>query len=263
MSTDPQFNDILLYTSPDGAVKIEVIYEGETFWLSQKKIAQLFGVESNTITYHLKEIYQSGELEPDPTARKFRVVQREGSRDVTRQIDFYNLDVVIAVGYRVNSYQATQFRIWATNTLKEFIIKGFVMDDERLKQGKHFGKDYFNELIERVREIRASERRFYQKITDIYEQCSIDYDSKSPTTQTFFKTVQNKLEWAITGKTAAEIIASRASAEQPKMGLQTWKNAPEGKIIKSDVTVAKNYLIEKEIKELERIVTMYSNVSFA
>ena len=257
MSTDPQFNDILLYTSPDGAVKIEVIYEGETFWLSQKKIAQLFGVESNTITYHLKEIYQSGELEPDPTARKFRVVQREGSRDVTRQIDFYNLDVVIAVGYRVNSYQATQFRIWATNTLKEFIIKGFVMDDERLKQGKNFGKDYFNELIERVREIRASERRFYQKITDIYEQCSIDYDSISPTTQTFFKTVQNKLEWAITGKTAAEIIASRASAEQPKMGLQTWKNAPEGKIIKSDVTVAKNYLIEKEIKELERIVTMY------
>jgi len=253
MSTDPQFNDILLYTSPDGAVKIEVIYEGETFWLSQKKIAQLFGVESNTITYHLKEIYQSGELEPDPTARKFRVVQREGSRDVTRQIDFYNLDVVIAVGYRVNSYQATQFRIWATNTLKEFIIKGFVMDDERLKQGKHFGKDYFNELIERVREIRASERRFYQKITDIYEQCSIDYDSKSPTTQTFFKTVQNKLEWAITGKTAAEIIASRASAEQPKMGLQTWKNAPEGKIIKSDVTVAKNYLIEKEIKELENL----------
>ncbi len=257
MSTDPQFNDILLHTSPDGAVKIVVIYEGETFWLSQKKIAQLFGVESNTITYHLKEIYQSGELEPDPTARKFRVVQREGSRDVTRQIDFYNLDVVIAVGYRVNSYQATQFRIWATNTLKEFIIKGFVMDDERLKQGKNFGKDYFNELIERVREIRASERRFYQKITDIYEQCSIDYDSKSPTTQTFFKTVQNKLEWAITGKTAAEIIASRASADQPKMGLQTWKNAPEGKIIKSDVTVAKNYLIEKEIKELERIVTMY------
>ncbi|TYQ27439.1 virulence RhuM family protein [Pseudanabaena sp. UWO311] len=257
MSIDPQFNDILLYTSPDGAVKIEVIYESETFWLSQKKIAQLFGVESNTITYHLKEIYQSGELEPDPTARKFRVVQREGNRDVTREIDFYNLDVVIAVGYRVNSYQATQFRIWATNTLKEFIIKGFVMDDERLKQGKHFGKDYFNELIERVREIRASERRFYQKITDIYEQCSIDYDSKSPTTQTFFKTVQNKLEWAITGKTAAEIIASRASADQPKMGLQTWKNAPEGKIIKSDVTVAKNYLIEKEIKELERIVTMY------
>jgi hypothetical protein len=257
MSIDPQFNDILLYTSPNGVVKIEVIYEGETFWLSQKKIAQLFGVESNTITYHLKEIYQSGELEAYPTARKFRVVQREGSRDVTRQIDFYNLDVVIAVGYRVNSYQATQFRIWATNTLKEFIIKGFVMDDERLKQGKHFGKDYFNELIERVREIRASERRFYQKITDIYEQCSIDYDSKSPTTQIFFKTVQNKLEWAITGKTAAEIIACRASADQPKMGLQTWKNAPEGKIIKSDVTVAKNYLIEKEIKELERIVTMY------
>lgn len=254
---NPQFNDILLYTAPNGAVKIEVIYEGETFWLSQKKIAQLFGVESNTVTYHLKEIYQSGELEPDPTARKFRVVQREGNRDVTREIDFYNLDVVIAVGYRVNSYQATQFRIWATNTLKEYIIKGFVMDDERLKQGKHFGKDYYDELLERIREIRASERRFYQKITDIYEQCSIDYDAKSPTTQTFFKTVQNKLEWAITGKTAAEIIASRASAEQPKMGLQTWKNMPEGKVTKSDVTVAKNYLVEKEIKELERIVTMY------
>jgi len=254
---NPQFNDILLYTAPNGVVKIEVIYEGETFWLSQKKIAQLFGVESNTVTYHLKEIYQSGELEPDPTARKFRVVQREGNRDVTREIDFYNLDVVIAVGYRVNSYQATQFRIWATNTLKEYIIKGFVMDDERLKQGKHFGKDYYDELLERIREIRASERRFYQKITDIYEQCSIDYDSKAPTTQTFFKTVQNKLEWAITGKTAAEIIASRASAEQPKMGLQTWKNMPEGKITKSDVTVAKNYLVEKEIKELERIVTMY------
>jgi hypothetical protein len=254
---NPQFNDILLYTSPNGAVKIEVIYEGETFWLSQKKIAQLFGVESNTVTYHLKEIYQSGELEPDPTARKFRVVQREGNRDVTREIDFYNLDVVIAVGYRVNSYQATQFRIWATNTLKEFIIKGFVMDDERLKQGKHFGKDYYDELLERIREIRASERRFYQKITDIYEQCSIDYTSKAPTTQTFFKTVQNKLEWAITGKTAAEIIASRASSEQPKMGLQTWKNAPTGKVTKSDVTVAKNYLVEKEIKELERIVTMY------
>lgn len=191
MSTDPQFNDILLYTSPDGAVKIEVIYEGETFWLSQKKISQLFNVSVPTINEHLQNIFQTGELEQVSTIRNFRIVQREGSRDVTRQIDFYNLDVVIAVGYRVNSYQATQFRIWATNTLKEFIIKGFVMDDERLKQGKHFGKDYFNELIERVREIRASERRFYQKITDIYEQCSIDYDSKSPTTQTFFKTVQN------------------------------------------------------------------------
>ena len=254
---NPQFNDILLYTSQNGAVKIEVIYEDETFWLSQKKMAELFGIESNTITYHLKEIYQSGELEQDSTTRKIRVVQREGNRDVSREIDFYNLDVVIAVGYRVNSYQATQFRIWATNTLKEYIIKGFVMDDERLKQGKHFGKDYYDELLERIREIRASERRFYQKITDIYEQCSIDYDKKSPTTQTFFKTVQNKLEWAITGKTAAEIITSRASAEQPMVGLQTWKNAPDGKILKSDVTVAKNYLIEKEIKELERIVVMY------
>ncbi len=252
-----EFNDIFLYADANGKVKIEVIYEEETFWLSQKKMAELFDVESHTITYHIKEIYQSGELMAEATTRKFRVVQREGNRDVNRDIDFYNLDAIIAVGYRVNSYRATQFRIWATATLKEFIMKGFVLDDERLKQGKHFGKDYFDELLERIREIRASERRFYQKITDIYKDCSIDYAKDDPQTLTFYKTVQNKLEWAITGKTAAEIIHDRANAEQPNMGLKTWKNAPNGKVLKSDVSVAKNYLIEKEIKELERIVSMY------
>lgn len=191
------------------------------------------------------------------TIRKIRIVQKEGGRDVAREIDFYNLDAIIAIGYRVNSYQATQFRIWATKTLREFIIKGFVLDDERLKQGSRFGKDYFDELLERIREIRASERRFYLKITDIYEQCSIDYDKKAEITQAFFKTVQNKLHWAITGKTAAEIIAQRADATKPNMGLKTWEKTPGGKIYKGDISVAKNYLIEKEIKELERIVSMY------
>ncbi len=250
-------NDIIFYSTPNGDVKVEVFFQEETFWLNQKKMAELFGVESNTITYHLKEIYQSGELEQVSTTRKIRVVQKEGNRNVSRDVDFYNLDAIIAVGYRVNSFQATQFRIWATKTLKEFIIKGFVLDDERLKQGKQFGKDYFDELLERIREIRASERRFYLKITDIYEQCSIDYKADTEITQSFFKTVQNKLHWAITGKTAAQIIAERVSSTKPNMGLQTWKNAPKGKILKTDVSVAKNYLIEKEIKELERIVTMY------
>jgi hypothetical protein len=217
----------------------------------------LFGVEVQTINYHLKEIFKSGELEEVATIRKIRIVQTEGNREVAREVDFYNLDAIIAVGYRVNSYQATQFRIWATKTLKEFIIKGFVLDDERLKQGRHFGKDYFDELLERIREIRASERRFYQKITDLYAQCSIDYDPKSETTALFYKTVQNKLEWAITGQTAAEIIASRTDADKPNMGLSTWKNAPVGKILKSDVSVAKNYLSESELSALNRIVTMY------
>lgn len=253
----PQENEIIFYTTPDGAVHIDVFFQSESFWLSQKKMADLFGVEVSTINYHLKEIFQSGELQEDPTIRKIRIVQKEGTRDVARDVDFYNLDAIIAVGYRVNSFQATQFRIWATKTLREFIVKGFVLDDERLKQGQRFGKDYFDELLERIREIRASERRFYLKITDIYEQCSIDYNKEAQITQTFFKTVQNKLHWAITGKTAAQIVAERASASEPNMGLQTWKNAPKGKILKSDVAVAKNYLIEKEIKELERIVSMY------
>jgi hypothetical protein len=258
MSNDAsELSDIIFYSSPEGDVKIEVIFNDETFWLSQKRMSQLFGVESNTITYHLKEIYKSDELQEDATTRKIRVVQKEGSRDVSRDLDFYNLDAIIAVGYRVNSFQATQFRIWATKLLREFIIKGFVLDDERLKQGKRFGKDYFEELLERIREIRASERRFYLKITDIYEQCSIDYNKEAEITQTFFKTVQNKLHYAISGKTAAQIIAERANATKLNMGLQSFKNAPGGKVLKGDISIAKNYLIEKEIKDLERIVSMY------
>ena len=253
----PQNNEIIFYSTLDGIVRVEVVFQDETFWLSQKRLAELFGVEAQTINYHLKEIFKSGELDAAATIRKFRIVQKEGERDVERNVEFYNLDAIIAVGYRVNSYQATQFRIWATQTLREFIIKGFVLDDERLKLNSRFGADYFDELLERIREIRASERRFYLKITDIYEQCSIDYDKKADITQTFFKTVQNKLHWAITGKTAAELIAERADASKANMGLQTWKNAPHGKIYKSDVSVAKNYLFEEEIKELERIVSMY------
>jgi len=208
----------------------------------------------------LKEVYQSGELQTDSTARKIRVVQLEGKREISRELDFYNLDAIIAVGYRINSYQATQFRIWATNTLKEFIIKGFVMDDERLKQGKSFGKDYFDELLERIREIRASERRFYQKITDIYA-LAVDYDKNSPVTNDFFATVQNKLHWAITGKTAAEIIYTSADAAKLYMGLTNWKYAPEGKILKSDTLIAKNYLNEAHIKELNRIVSAYLDLA--
>ena len=249
--------EILLYSFPEGKATIEVFFEGETFWLSQKKMAELFNVEVNTINYHLKEIYKSVELQEDATIRKFRIVQTEGSREVSRTVDFYNLDAIIAVGYRVNSIEATRFRIWATQTLREYIIKGFVLDDERLKQGKKFGRDYFDELLERIREIRASERRFYQKITDIYAQCSIDYDPKAEVTLTFYKTVQNKLHWAITGQTAAEIIYKRADANQPNMGLTTWKNSPKGKILKSDVVIAKNYLQAAEIDELNRIVSMY------
>jgi hypothetical protein len=253
----PQEGELILYRTADDAVRVEVLYETETFWLDQRRIAQLFGVEVPTISYHLKEIYASGELTREATLRKILRVQTEGNREVRREIEFYNLDAIISVGYRVNSAQATQFRIWATQTLREFIVKGFVLDDERLKLNKRFGKDYFDELLERIREIRASERRFYLKITDIYEQCSIDYDIQAETTQTFFKTVQNKLHWAVTRKTAAELIAERADAAKPSMGLTTWKNAPKGKVLKSDVSVAKNYLIESEIKELERIVSMY------
>jgi hypothetical protein len=254
MENTPQFNDILLYSTSNGTVKIEVLYENETFWLSQKRMAELFGVEIPTVNYHLKEIFKSGELTEDSVIRKFLTTATDGKN---YQTQFYNLDAVIAVGYRVNSLQATRFRMWATKTLKEFIIKGFVMDDERLKQGKRFGQDYFTELLERIREIRASERRFYQKMMDIFSECSLDYDAKAETTQTFYKTVQNKLEWAITGKTAAELIATRANADKPNMGLQTWKKAPDGKIVKTDVVIAKNYLIENEIKELNRVVTMY------
>lgn len=249
--------EILLYSTPEGSATVEVFFEGETFWLSQKKMSDLFNVDVRTINEHLENIFKSGELKEKSTIRKFRIVQKEGTRDVARDITFYNLDAIIAVGYRVNSKEATAFRIWATNTLREYIIKGFVLDDERLKQGKKFGKEYFDELLERIREIRASERRFYQKITDIYAECSIDYDKNSDLTQLFYKTVQNKLHWAITGKTAAELIAERADSSKPNMGLTSWKKSPAGKIVKSDVTVAKNYLNEKELDGLNRIVVMY------
>lgn len=251
----PQEGELILYRAADDAVRVEVLYESETFWLDQRRMAELFGVDVRTVSYHLKEVYASEELTPEATPRRIWRVQREGNREVGREIEFYNLDAIISVGYRVNSTQATQFCIWATQTLHEFIVKGFVLDDERLKLNKRFGKDYFDELLERIREIRASERRFYLKITDIYEQCSIDYDKHAEATQTFFKMVQNKLHWAVTGKTAAEMIAECADAEKLSMGLATWKNAPKGKILKSDVSVAKNYLIERE--ELERIVSMY------
>jgi hypothetical protein len=254
MENAPQFNDILLYSTSNGTVKIEVLYEEETFWLSQKRMAELYGTTRENITLHLKNIFKEGELEELSVCKKFLHTAADGKKYNTQ---FYNLDAVIAVGYRVNSVQATKFRIWATKTLKEFIIKGFVLDDDRLKQAKRFGKDYFTELLERIREIRASERRFYQKMMDIFSECSLDYDAKSETTQTFYKTVQNKLEWAITGKTAAELIATRANAEKPNMGLMTWKKAPDGKIVKTDVVIAKNYLIENEIKELNRVVSMY------
>jgi len=253
-------SNFILYTSNTGDVNVSVFLENETIWLTQKSIGELFDVESHTITYHLKEIYKSQELEETSTTRKIRAVQKEGNRNVNRNLDFYNLDAIISVGYRVNSKQATQFRIWATKTLKEFIIKGFVLDDQRLKQGKQvFGKDYFDELLERIREIRASERRFYQKITDIYAQCSIDYNPKSETTITFYKTVQNKLHWAITGMTASEIIVSRSDAKKNNMGLTTWKNSPKGKVLKLDISIAKNYLSEKEVSELNRLVELYLN----
>lgn len=247
-------NDIIFYTTPQGNVSIEVLYNNDTFWLTQKAMAELFGVKVPAISKHLSNIFETNELEEKSVISILETTASDGKNYKT---SYYSLDAIIAVGYRVNSHHATQFRIWATKTLKEFIIKGFVLDDERLKQGKRFGKDYFDELLERIREIRASERRFYLKITDIYEQCSIDYNKDAEITQTFFKTVQNKLHWAITGKTAAELIAQRADATKPNMGLTTWKNAPKGKILKTDIGTAKNYMQEKEIKELERIVTMY------
>jgi hypothetical protein len=250
-------SDIIFYTSSDGAVHIEVFYQNETFWLTINRMAELFGTTKQSVSYHLQNIFNDKELLKKGTVKEILTVQSEGERKVSRNLEYYNLDAIIAVGYRINSLQATRFRIWATNTLREFIIKGFVLDDDRLKQGSKFGKDYFDELLERIREIRASERRFYLKITDIYEQCSIDYNKDAEITYTFFRTVQNKLHWAITGKTAAEIIAERADAGKPYMGLLSWKNSPHGKVLISDVAIAKNYLTEKEVKGLERVVTMF------
>ena len=254
-------NQFLLYTAPNGAVKVDVFFKDETVWLTQKALAELFGVKVPAVNKHLKNIFDSDELTREATVSKMEIVRAEGGREVAREVEFYNLDAIIAVGYRVNSYQATQFRIWATKTLREFIIKGFVMDDERLKQGQRaFGKDYFDELLERIREIRASERRFYQKITDIYA-LSVDYSGDAPVTKEFFATVQNKLHWAITGQTAAELIYSAADARKLTMGLATWKHAPRGKILKSDVTVAKNYLNEAHVRELNRIVSAYLDLA--
>lgn len=255
MSTQGSF---LLYTAQNGAVKVDVFFQGETAWLTQKALAELFGVQVPAIAKHLKNILESGELVEISVVSILETTAADGKNYQTR---FYNLDAIIAVGYRVNSFQATQFRIWATRTLKEFLVKGFVLDDERLKQGtKVFGKDYFDELLERIREIRASERRFYQKITDIYG-LSVDYDKAAPITKAFFASVQNKLHWAITGKTAAEIISNSADATKPHMGLTSWKQAPDGKVLKSDVTVAKNYLGEQHIKELNRIVSAYLDLA--
>jgi hypothetical protein len=250
----PQEGQILFYTNGVGNIKLDVLFSGETAWLTQKKMAELFEVDRSVITKHLRNIFLEGELEEKAVSAIFAHTAVDGKHYKTK---FYNLDAIISVGYRVNSAQATRFRIWATNTLREYIIKGFVLDDERLKNGRHFGKDYFDELLERIREIRASERRFYQKITDIYAECSIDYDPNSEITRIFYATVQNKLHWAITGQTAAEIIASRADANKQNMGLTTWRHSPNGKILKSDVSIAKNYLSERELTELNRIVNMY------
>lgn len=252
---------ILLYKTNQGQTRIEVVFNSETFWLSQKRMADLYGVDVRTVSYHLSQIYESGELKEEATIRKIGIVQMEGEREVNRPQMLYNLDAIIAVGYRVNSYQATQFRIWATAVLKELIIKGFVLDDERLKQGKHFGKDYFDDLLERIREIRTSERRYYQKITDVYAECSADYDAKAETTKLFFKMVQNMMHWAVTHQTAAEIIYTRADAKMPHMGLTTWKNAPDGRVQKSDTIIAKNYLSDAEVTSLNRLSNAFLDVA--
>ncbi len=251
-----QFN-ILLYNKPEGDVNVSVYFREGTFWLSQKSIAELFGSERSVITKHLKNIFDSGELDEISVCANFAHTASDGKNYKTK---FYKLEAVLAVGYRVNSTQAIDFRRWATTTLNDFIIKGFVLDDERLKQGKNFGEDYFNELLERIREIRASERRFYQKITDLYS-LSIDYDKNSNQTKEFFATVQNKLHWAITGKTAAEIIYSEVDATKLYMGLKSWKDAPDGKILKSDVGIAKNYLSHQHLQELNRIVSAYLDLA--
>lgn len=255
------FNEILLYTTPNGKVKVEIFVQNETIWLTQQRIADLFGVDRTVVTKHLGNIFKSGELQEQLVCAKFAHTTQHGAIEGKTQetkVKYYNLDAIISIGYRVNSHQATAFRIWATERLKEYIIKGFTMDDERLKNPNNiFGKDYFEEQLARIRDIRSSERRFYQKITDIYAQCSADYNVDEKTTKDFFATVQNKLHWAITGQTAAELIASRADSTKENMGLATWKNAPKGAIRKTDVTIAKNYLNEKELDGLNRIVTMY------
>ena len=253
-------SEIILYKTPNQDIRVEMLIENETIWLSQQRIAELFDTTKQNISLHVKNIFESGELDENSTVKKILTVQQEGSREVKRNVEHYNLDAIISIGYRVNSTSATQFRIWATNVLKEYIIKGFAMDDERLKNpAQPFGKDYFEEQLERIRDIRASERRFYQKITDIYAKCSSDYDADSEITKEFYATVQNKLHYAITGLTAAEIIKERCNASLPHMGLTSWKNSPNGAIRKTDVTVAKNYLSSDELDMYNRIVEMYLN----
>ncbi len=254
---NPESTRVVLYQSADGKVTVDVRFERETFWLTQKALAELFDVNVPAVNKHLKNIYASGELTPETTISKMETVQTEGKRAVARTVDYYNLDAAIAVGYRVNSAKATHFRIWATNTLREFIIKGFVLNDEMLKRGRVFGRDYFDELLEKIREIRASERRAYQKIADVFEQCSSDYRSASEETQLLYQIVQNQLHFATTGQTAAEIVYRRADSRKPFMGLTTWKNSPKGKVLKSDVTIAKNYLNESEVSKLNRLVGMF------
>ena len=248
---------ILLYKGARGKTQVQVVFDTNTFWLSQQRMAELFGVTVPTINYHLGQIEQSGEIHLSDAIRKIRIPSDKWSGEVL----MYNLDVVIAVGYRVNSYEATQFRIWSTQILKEYLTKGFVLDDERLKGKNVFGADYFDDLLDRIREIRLSERRYYQKITDIYSECSADYDKDSETTKLFFKTVQNMMHYAVTKQTAAEIIYDRADAERPHMGLTSWKNAPDGRVIKSDVTVAKNYLSEKEVDALNRLSNAFIDIA--
>ena len=255
MSREFQF---LMYQSADEDISVNAVIRDETIWLTQKSMAKLFDVDVPAISKHLSNIYDEGELMRDSTISKMEIVQQEGNRQVKREQNFYSLDAIISVGYRVNSRRATQFRIWATNVLKEYMIKGFAMDDERLKQGKSaFGKDYFRELLERVRSIRASERRIWQQITDIFAECSIDYDKDAQVTHEFYAMVQNKFHYAIVGQTAAEIVYTKADRKKENMGLTTWKHAPEGRILKSDVLIAKNYLEEKQIRQLERAVTGY------
>lgn len=249
--------EILLYSNGSDKEYVSVVFKDETFWLTQKAMAELFDVNVPAVSKHLQNIYEEHELSRDATISKMETVRQEGERQVKRTVDFYNLDAIIAVGYRVNSKKATRFRQWATKTLKEYIQKGFVLNDEMMKNGRPFGKDYFDELLERIREIRASERRAYQKIADVFEQCSYDYDKNSETTKAFYAFVQNKLHYAVTGMTAAELISERATLDSPTMGLTTWKGAPDGKILKSDTLVAKNYLNEKELAHLNRLVTMF------
>lgn len=253
----PASGEFLVYVGDDGATRVHVRLAEGTVWLTQKLMADLYGVSVPTVNEHLKNIYDEGELDPGATIRKFRIVRTEGNREVFRLLDHYSLPAIIAVGYRVRSTQGTRFRQWATARLDEYLVKGFVLDDERLKSTVHLGEDYFDQLLERIRDIRASERRFYQKITDIYAQCSVDYDARAEITQTFYATVQNKLHWAIHGRTAAELIHARADATKPNMGLTSWKSSPRGPIRKADVTVAKNYLSDEELRELNRVVTMY------